>query len=220
MKFEGSKFEERYNTFWNDQVVAAYDKLWPSSIHGGPGFFTVGHIETNKLLKQYCDGVMNIVNNVIRGADSFEDKAYVASYLNSTKDAATADLKKFLEQALGGAKSYPPSVELIRGTLAKLAQSHIVSSMDVPSSETICTREEAPFFFSGVGSTSSFFSDIEYSPLFNNETQSLPLFCSDIVDTQLFNDSSLGNMSDDYDNGLVAEEDIDIESWSFSNKYM
>ncbi len=166
MKFNSSAFKDRYDAYWDEQVVSAYDDLVGNSHKGHTRFFSAPHLETHRLLKKYCDGVMTIVNNLIRQADDFEDKENVVSYLESTKTTACKDLSEFSAKLQRSAKVYPSSLALINATLAELARTSLVSSMDASSPEPISDKE------SGL----SFVKDATYIPFSGMSATDMELF--------------------------------------------
>ncbi|KTD08720.1 hypothetical protein [Legionella jamestowniensis] len=93
MKFKG-QFENRYNEFWNNQIVLSYKQIKNS--YKQPGFFTIDNtIDQANAVHHYCDGVVSILRNLSRQFPFFTDKERVGSYFNQTKEVVISDLNKF-----------------------------------------------------------------------------------------------------------------------------
>ncbi|CEG56093.1 hypothetical protein [Legionella fallonii] len=133
MKFEGSTLEERYNTFWNDEVVSSYKLLVNGEQLERDRFFSTHYSSTHSLIEKYCNGVMTIASNCVRQAAGYEDQAYIANYLASTKESAITDLNEFLEELKRASKTSPLTVELINNTKVSLASLKLESSNKVVS---------------------------------------------------------------------------------------
>lgn len=106
MKFQNSgmkdkySMEDRYNDFWNSEVVSSYKLL---KIHAQTqinSFFSINNSSVDRLVKKYCDGVTTIVNNLTRQMDLFEDQEYVKIYLASTKQEAITDLQELMSTCI------------------------------------------------------------------------------------------------------------------------
>ena len=95
MRFKSSKFEVRYNSFWNDEVVSSYKLLINHPEFKGKLFFSENYPSIDSLLKKYCNGVINIVNNIQRQMDDFDDNRNTARYLVDVKLQAIDDLNEF-----------------------------------------------------------------------------------------------------------------------------
>ena len=94
MKFKASGFEDKYNDFWNEEVVKPFNKIKRHSTVTGK---TAPENEPTLggLMKQYCAGVSNIVKNLNRQKVNFTDQVYIAAYLEQIKKSALADLQQF-----------------------------------------------------------------------------------------------------------------------------
>lgn len=93
MKFEGSKFEERYNTVWNTEAVPADNQI--KKMLSSRGFFCFDTESCIRSINQYGFAAKNIINNLIRQYNSFEDVNYVDGYLEATLDAIHSDFEKY-----------------------------------------------------------------------------------------------------------------------------
>lgn len=95
MKFKNSQFEVRYNSLWNDEVVSPYKLLIKHPEFKGKNFFSENYPSIESLLKKYCSGVINIVNNFERQMGNFQDKRISQKYLGEIKKQAIEDLDEF-----------------------------------------------------------------------------------------------------------------------------
>ena len=101
MKFKNSKSEESYNTYWNQHIVII-DKLIRRSLKQ-QGLFQADEKQTDRYIKRYHHGVMNIINNLLRQSldGSFSDPSYVYDYLLNTIQTARADMKRYTKNNAG-----------------------------------------------------------------------------------------------------------------------
>ncbi|MFT4058077.1 MAG: hypothetical protein QM652_00855 [Legionella sp.] len=95
MKFKGSQFEERYNDFWNNEIVKAYNLLKKHGNFGHTNFFSTNDLGTSRLIGKYVNGVNTLINNLYRQINLFDDKEYIKKYIAKTKNIVTKDLNKF-----------------------------------------------------------------------------------------------------------------------------
>ena len=73
MKFKNSPFEERYNEYWNNNVVTVDQIIRNVSL----GFKLFDDTNIGKLIEKYQQHVMNILSNLERQSYLFEDKEYL-----------------------------------------------------------------------------------------------------------------------------------------------
>jgi superfamily II RNA helicase len=93
MKFEGSKFEERYNTVWNIEAVPADNQI--KKMLSSRGFFQFNAESCVHSIQQYGFAAKNIINNLLRQYNSFDDVEYVNGYLEATLNAIHSDFEKY-----------------------------------------------------------------------------------------------------------------------------
>jgi hypothetical protein len=139
MRFKNSgmeneySMEDRYNNFWNSEVVSAYNLLKIHAQVQSNSFFSTNNPSVDSLVKKYCDGVTTIVHNLTRQIDLFEDQEDAKSYLQSTKQVAIADLEEVMSTFLlsGGSMNY------ITNTLVLLQGKKAESTQEVSSEENL-----------------------------------------------------------------------------------
>jgi hypothetical protein len=93
MIFEKSNFEERYNKFWNSEVVGTYNLYTNHPIFTGRTYTFFSSIES--LIGKYCESVITVFDNLTRQSAFFEDKDFVASYMRNIKKEVLDDLEEF-----------------------------------------------------------------------------------------------------------------------------
>lgn len=105
MKFKGSMYEDRYNDYWNknvvfqDQRIRADLGLCTDKGSEKPGFFHDQASALLVLMKEYGQRVSNLLTNLKRQGVAFDDQEYVIDYLRETRDAAINDVKDYLKLA-------------------------------------------------------------------------------------------------------------------------
>lgn len=119
MKFKSSKFEVRYNSFWNDEVVSSYKLLINHPEFKGKRFFSENYPSIESLLIKYSNGIVNIVNNMQRQMDNFDDFRNIARYLADVKLQAIDDLNEFKAKIESCFKE-SPNLFLISCLISKL----------------------------------------------------------------------------------------------------
>ncbi len=85
-------FEERYNDYWNKNVVALDNLIRNVSL--GFSLFD-NNVNIPALIEAYQQHVKNILANLARQASMFEDKEYVQQYIKNTIDQAIEDLNLY-----------------------------------------------------------------------------------------------------------------------------
>ncbi|RMX22076.1 hypothetical protein EAS68_00665 [Legionella jordanis] len=91
MKFEQVK--TKYNCYWDENVVPAYQKLIAKS---KPGFFETKSLNKD-LLSQYVEAVFLIVNHISAHMHAFKDPQNALQYLKETQEEAITDLQEFAD---------------------------------------------------------------------------------------------------------------------------
>ncbi len=89
MKFENSNFEERYNDYWNRNVVTLDTTIRSCSL--GLNLFEV-RSNVLELIETYQQHISNLLSNLTRQVYLFEDKEYVQKYIKNTVNQAIEDL--------------------------------------------------------------------------------------------------------------------------------
>lgn len=92
MKFKNSLFEERYNEYWNSNVVIL-DKTIRNASEGENLFAKRDNV--GNLIKAYQQHVLNVLSNLDRQAYMFEDNEYVQEYRKSTVEQAREDVTTY-----------------------------------------------------------------------------------------------------------------------------
>ena len=127
MRFQNSgmenenSMEDRYNNFWNSEVVSSYKLLIHVQAQSN-SFFSINNPSVDNLVKKYCDGIATIVNNLTRQIDLFEDQEYVKNYLESTKQVAIDDLQEIMSTFIlsnGSMDSINNTLVLLQGKRAE-----------------------------------------------------------------------------------------------------
>lgn len=93
MKFKGSSFEERYNMKWNMEAVPADEKI--RKMLSSRGFFRFDVETCINSINQYALAAKNIINNLVRQSDSFEDLDYVNEYMEATLNSIHTDFDNY-----------------------------------------------------------------------------------------------------------------------------
>lgn len=102
MKFQGSLFEERYNEYWNKNVVALDETIRNTSL--GLNLFE-NRVNVTQLIETYQQHVLTILTNLDRQSYLFEDKKYVQEYMKNTVSQTTEDFSFYT-------KIFPDSKEI------------------------------------------------------------------------------------------------------------
>ncbi|PWY56180.1 hypothetical protein DGG96_07510 [Legionella qingyii] len=89
MKFENSTFEERFNDYWNSNVVTLDIAIRSCSL--GLNLFEI-RSSALQLIETYQRHILNILSNLTRQIYLFDDKEYVQKYIKNTVDQAIEDL--------------------------------------------------------------------------------------------------------------------------------
>ena len=97
MRFKDSDLEVRYNKFWNKEVVDSYQLFQNHPKFTGEQFFSYPSIDS--LIGKYCHGTINIIANLMRQYDQFEDKDYVKAYLDNIEQEVIDDIKVFQQHS-------------------------------------------------------------------------------------------------------------------------
>ncbi|MCW8397590.1 hypothetical protein OQJ26_02160 [Legionella sp. PATHC038] len=88
MKFENSLFEERYNEYWNRNVVVLDTIIRNINMQN----LFANRANVGDLIKSYQQHVLNMLSNLSRQESMFEDKGYVNEYRQNTIQQAHEDL--------------------------------------------------------------------------------------------------------------------------------
>ncbi|KTC90143.1 hypothetical protein OQJ18_05330 [Fluoribacter dumoffii] len=88
-KFENSSLEDRFNNYWNNNVVLLDTTIRNASL--GLNFFQ-SSANIGELIKTYQQHVLNILSNLSRQSYMFEDKKYLQDYMQNTIQQAQEDL--------------------------------------------------------------------------------------------------------------------------------
>ena len=93
MQFKGSKFEVRYNQFWDDTVVLLDKQIRHQFT--SPFFFDGS--KTLRDINQYYLNVKSIMMNLARQAreGTFTDHDYIMGYIRETEEQALLDLRSY-----------------------------------------------------------------------------------------------------------------------------
>ncbi|WP_454782476.1 hypothetical protein [Legionella sp. WA2022007384] len=92
MKFENSTFEERYNDYWNGNVVRLDSAIRRCTL--GLNLFEMNS-SVHQLIEAYQQHVLNILSNLKRQMGLFEDKEYVKEYIKNTVSQTIEDLSYY-----------------------------------------------------------------------------------------------------------------------------
>lgn len=120
MKFKESLFEERYNEYWNKNVVTLDTTIRNTSL--GLNIFE-NRVKVSGFIRAYQQHVLNILSNLDRQSYLFEDKEYVQEYMKNTVSQAVEDFSFY-------SKTFPESKEIC---------STFLNSLGVSSPETAPT---------------------------------------------------------------------------------
>ncbi|MCW8410464.1 hypothetical protein OQJ13_15905 [Legionella sp. PATHC035] len=88
MKFENSSLEERYNEYWNRNVVILDTTIRNINMQS----LFANRANVGDLIKSYQQHVLNMLSNLNRQEYLFEDKGYVQEYIKKTIEQAHEDL--------------------------------------------------------------------------------------------------------------------------------
>ncbi|KTC79413.1 hypothetical protein [Legionella cherrii] len=88
MKFENSLFEERFNDYWNRNVVVLDTIIRNINMQN----LFANRANVGDLIKSYQQHVRNMLSNLFRQESMFEDKGYVQEYRKNTIEQAHEDL--------------------------------------------------------------------------------------------------------------------------------
>lgn len=77
MKFENSSLEERYNEYWNRNVVILDTTIRNINMQS----LFANRANVGDLIKSYQQHVLNMLSNLNRQEYLFEDKGYVQEYI-------------------------------------------------------------------------------------------------------------------------------------------
>ncbi|MCE0723576.1 MULTISPECIES: hypothetical protein [Legionella] len=115
MNFQDSFFEERYNEYWNKNVVPldATIRKSPSSLN-----LFEKRMNVTQLIGAYQQHVLNILYNLDRQSYQFEDKKYVQAYMKNTVSQTVEDFSFY-------AKIFPESKEICSKFLKTLGVSSL-----------------------------------------------------------------------------------------------
>ncbi|KTD41467.1 hypothetical protein [Legionella parisiensis] len=102
MKFQNSWFEDRYNEYWNKNVVTLDETIRSTSL--GLNLFE-NRANVTQLIEAYQQHVLNILTNLDRQSYLFEDKEYVQTYMKNTVSQTGEDFSVY-------AKIFPESKDV------------------------------------------------------------------------------------------------------------
>ncbi|MDI9818104.1 MULTISPECIES: hypothetical protein [unclassified Legionella] len=110
MKF--ADFEDRYNEFWNDQVVPAYKGIKAHLNHKNHLRFHVPDQGVlRKLIDKYYNGVISIISNISRQMDNYYDQEEARCYLKKTREAVFLDLDEFIPKLPSELQAYATNLK-------------------------------------------------------------------------------------------------------------
>ena len=89
MNFKNSKLEERFNKFWNNNIVTCDAKIRAHFLEGA--IFFPPTFEVNMLIRSYLTNLNSLIANIIRMCEDFKDKEYIDKYIAETIQTASAD---------------------------------------------------------------------------------------------------------------------------------
>ncbi|MGM9453581.1 hypothetical protein ACTAZI_09620 [Legionella bozemanae] len=102
MKFQNSLFEDRYNEYWNKNVVTLDETIRNTSL--GLNLFE-NRANVTQLIEAYQQHVLTILTNLDRQSYLFEDKEYVQAYMKNTVSQTVEDFSFY-------AKIFPETQEI------------------------------------------------------------------------------------------------------------
>lgn len=88
MKFQNSLFEDRYNEYWNKNVVTLDETIRNTSL--GLNLFE-NRANVTQLIEAHQQHVLTILTNLDRQSYLFEDKEYVQAYMKNTVSQTVED---------------------------------------------------------------------------------------------------------------------------------
>jgi len=89
MNFKNSKLEERFNNFWNNDIVTRDKKIRAHFLKGT--IFFPPTLEVNMLIKGYLEALNTLIANILRMCEDFKDKKYIVNYIEEALKTSSED---------------------------------------------------------------------------------------------------------------------------------
>ncbi len=93
MKFFNATHEEKYNRYWNANVVSTDTKI--KQILSNEVYVNQNTDVLNQLILQYTQHALNMIQNLVRQIGRFEDSESILDYLKASREQAIADLQTY-----------------------------------------------------------------------------------------------------------------------------